>query len=236
MQSPTSSNLTDTILQVKEVYKSYALGETKVHALRGLSLNLKVGEFTAIVGTSGSGKSTLLNLIGGIDTADSGDVQVDGQSWAALSDDRRSEMRNKLVGFVFQSFNLMPMLDVYKNIELPLLIRKDLSSAERAERVQKLLLEVGLAEFAQQRPDKLSGGQRQRVAIARALVTHPLLVIADEPTANLDSGTTQQIIALMQDLNRKNKTTFIFSTHDEKLMAHVKRIIRMKDGLLHEDE
>lgn len=225
------SSVSDSILVINNVSKSYQLGETKVHALRDLSLTLKIGEFTAVVGTSGSGKSTLLNLIGGIDTQDSGTIMVSGHSWADLSDNKRSEMRNKLIGFVFQSFNLMPMLDVFKNVELPLLIQ-NLTVAERKARVEKLLEDVGLKDFARQRPDKLSGGQRQRVAIARALVSHPLLVIADEPTANLDSETTHQIIELMRELNRKNRTTFIFSTHDEKLMTHVNRIIRMKDGKL----
>ncbi|MBC7659554.1 MAG: ABC transporter ATP-binding protein [Chitinophagaceae bacterium] len=232
MRSQDVSSFPDHILNISEVFKSYQLGETKVHALRGLNLQVKVGEFTAVVGTSGSGKSTLLNLIGGIDTADSGLIEVSGQSWASLSDNKRSEMRNRLVGFVFQSFNLMPTLDVFKNVELPLLIQKDLTAAVRKERVERLLEDVGLKDFARQRPDKLSGGQRQRVAIARALVSNPLLVIADEPTANLDSETTFQIIELMRDLNQKNKTTFIFSTHDEKLMTHVNRIIRMKDGKL----
>lgn len=232
MRSQDVSSFPDHILNISDVFKSYQLGETKVHALRGLNLQVKVGEFTAVVGTSGSGKSTLLNLIGGIDTADSGLIEVSGQSWASLSDNKRSEMRNRLVGFVFQSFNLMPTLDVFKNVELPLLIQKDLTAAVRKERVERLLEDVGLKDFARQRPDKLSGGQRQRVAIARALVSNPLLVIADEPTANLDSETTFQIIELMRDLNQKNKTTFIFSTHDEKLMTHVNRIIRMKDGKL----
>jgi putative ABC transport system ATP-binding protein len=193
------------------------------------------GEFIAVVGTSGSGKSTLLNIIGGIDAADSGVVELGGLEWSKLPDDQRSEMRNKMVGFVFQSFNLMPMLNVYENIELPLLIRKDITPDERKFRVDKLLFDVGLHEFAKYKPEKLSGGQRQRVAIARALVTQPMLVIADEPTANLDSQTTHSIISLMKDLNQRNKTTFIFSTHDEKLMTHVNCIIRMKDGRLHSE-
>ncbi|RYZ58451.1 MAG: ABC transporter ATP-binding protein [Proteobacteria bacterium] len=229
MQSPQVS---EDILVLHDVYKSYQLGEIKVSALKALSLTLKAGEFTAVVGTSGSGKSTLLNLIGGIDTPDSGLVQVGGEAWADMNESLRSEARNRKIGFIFQSFNLMPMLNVFENVELPLLIQKELSHAERKSRVDKLLVDVGLGEFSKHRPDKLSGGQRQRVAIARALVTKPLIVIADEPTANLDSETTKQIIGLMRDLNEKNKTTFIFSTHDEKLMAHVNRILRMKDGQL----
>lgn len=229
MQSP---QVTEDILVLRDVYKSYQLGEVKVAALKALSLTLKAGEFTAVVGTSGSGKSTLLNLIGGIDTPDSGLVQVGGEAWVDMNESVRSEARNRKIGFIFQSFNLMPMLNVFENVELPLLIQKEITSAERKSRVDKLLQDVGLGTFSNHRPDKLSGGQRQRVAIARALVTKPLIVIADEPTANLDSETTKQIIALMRDLNEKNKTTFIFSTHDEKLMSHVNRILRMKDGQL----
>ena len=226
---------TEYVLSMTDVVKTYQLGETKVHALRGLNLKMKAGEFTAVVGTSGSGKSTMLNLIGGIDHADSGIVEVGGKVWAALSDDERSEARNTMIGFIFQSFNLMPTLNVFENIELPLMIQKHLAKSERYERVNTLLHEVGLDKFAQYRPDKLSGGQRQRVAIARALVTRPYIVIADEPTANLDSETTATIIKLMRELNLKNKTTFIFSTHDEKLMTQVDRKLRMKDGQLVEN-
>lgn len=223
------------VISLDSVHKSYKLGETQVHALRGLSLSINEGEFTAVVGTSGSGKSTLLNLIGGIDSADSGSVKIADFDWAALSDKQRSRLRNRLLGFVFQSFNLMPMLNVYENVEIPLLLQNEISAAERKKRVESLLNDVGLAEFIHHRPDKLSGGQRQRVAIARALITQPLVVIADEPTANLDSETTRQVIGLMQELNQKRKVTFIFSTHDEKLMAQVKRVVRMRDGVLTED-
>lgn len=221
-----------TVISLRDVYKTYRLGETTVPALRGVNLSLEAGEFIAVVGTSGSGKSTLLNIIGGIDKADSGLVEINGQPWAGLSDNRRSELRSQFLGFVFQSFNLMPMLNVQENIELPLMIQPWVSVAERKERVKALLADVGLERFAKYRPDKLSGGQRQRVAIARALVTQPLVVIADEPTANLDSETTHTIINLMQDMNVKRKVTFLFSTHDEKLMARVKKVVRMKDGLI----
>ena len=223
------------VIELRDVHKSYTLGQAMVPALRGLSLSLHSGEFIAVVGASGSGKSTLLNIIGGIDKADSGEVAVNGQSWAGLSDNRRSEMRNQFFGFVFQSFNLLPMLNVRENIELPLMIQKRVSSSERLRRVDSLLADVGLSDYALQRPDKLSGGQRQRVAIARALITQPLVVIADEPTANLDSVTTQQVVTLMQELNTQKKVTFIFSTHDEKLMAQVKRIVRIKDGVLSDE-
>lgn len=223
------------VLSMTDVVKTYQLGETKVHALRGLNLKMKAGEFTAVVGTSGSGKSTMLNLIGGIDRADSGTVEVGGKIWSQMNDDERSKARNTMIGFIFQSFNLMPTLNVFENVELPLMVQKHISKKERQDRVRGLLHDVGLDQFAQYRPDKLSGGQRQRVAIARALVTHPYIVIADEPTANLDSETTATIIRLMRELNLKNKTTFIFSTHDEKLMTQVDRKLRMKDGQLVDD-
>lgn len=220
------------VLSMTDVVKTYKLGETRVHALRGLNLKMTAGEFTAVVGTSGSGKSTMLHLIGGIDRPDSGIVKVGGKVWSEMSDDECSQARNSMIGFIFQSFNLMPTLNVFENIELPLLKQKKVLKGERQERVQKLLADVGLEAFAKQRPDKLSGGQRQRVAIARALVTQPLIVIADEPTANLDSETTATIIDLMRTLNVKNRTTFIFSTHDEKLLTKVDRKLRMKDGQL----
>jgi putative ABC transport system ATP-binding protein len=220
------------VVELRDIRKSYPLGETEVQALRGVTLGLKHGEFIAVVGASGSGKSTLLNIIGGIDRPDAGQVLVNGQSWADLSDNRRSELRNQFFGFVFQSFNLMPMLSVFENVELPLMIQKNLSQTERKKRVEALLADVGLTDFTRQKPDKLSGGQRQRVAIARSLVTDPHVVIADEPTANLDSVTTMQVVKLMLDLNAKKNVTFIFSTHDERLMSQVKRIIRLKDGVL----
>jgi putative ABC transport system ATP-binding protein len=222
----------DVIVSLNQVHKSYALGETRVHALRGVDLQLHRGEFTALVGPSGSGKSTLLNIVGCIDEPDSGGVLFDGTDTGKLSDDERSRLRNHKVGFIFQSFNLVPVLNVYENIELPLLIHPDLKPAERRERVKAAIADVGLEEFAQQVPDKLSGGQRQRVAIARALATQPLLVLADEPTANLDSVTAHKIIDLMLELNERRKVTFLFSTHDEKLMARVARTIHMRDGVL----
>lgn len=227
---PISPDTGKHVIALRGVSKSFKLGETSVHALRGLDLDIEAGEFVAIVGTSGSGKTTLLNIIGGIDIADSGVVTINGQNFANLSEREKSRFRNRFFGFVFQSFNLMPMLTVAENVELPLMIQKDISAAERRLRVDQLLKDVGLEAYAKQKPDKLSGGQRQRVAIARALVSKPLVVIADEPTANLDSETTQQIVGLMQELNRKNQVTFLFSTHDEKLMGRVRRIIRMRDG------
>lgn len=218
------------LVSLSDVRKTYRLGETEVQALRGVNLRVLPGEFTAIVGASGSGKSTLLNIIGCIDAPDSGTVEFEGRSTLRLSEDEKSQLRNRSMGFVFQSFNLVPVLTVAENIELPLLLQKELSTAQRAERVLSAMTDVGLQDYAKQWPDKLSGGQRQRVAIARALVTSPKLVIADEPTANLDSATAHRIVDLLAELNANRNVTFLFSTHDEKLMGRVKRIIRIQDG------
>lgn len=221
-----------TIVRLQDVHKTYRLGEALVPALRGVTLDLRRGEFTALVGASGSGKSTLLNMVGCIDEPDGGAVLVEGRDVAHLSDDERSRLRNEKIGFIFQSFNLIPVLNVVENVELPLLINDRIPVSERADRVQQAICDVELEDHATHLPDKLSGGQRQRVAIARALVTSPLLVLADEPTANLDSGTTHRIIDLMLRLNATRGVTFFFSTHDEKLMARVARIVHISDGEL----
>lgn len=220
------------VVEIKNVYKSYQLGSTVVPALQGLSLNLEKGEFAALIGSSGSGKTTLLNLIGCLDDADKGDVLIDGISIRSLSEDQKSDLRNQKIGYIFQSFNLIPVLSIYENVELPLTIRPHLSEKDRHDKVMAALTDVGLDSFAQQRPDQLSGGQRQRVAIARALVTEPSLILADEPTANLDSKTAHHIIDLMFDLNKKRHVTFFFCTHDEKLMSRVQRIVKIKDGVI----
>ncbi len=220
------------IIELHEVHKSYQLGKTLTPALRGVDLKLWAGDFTAVVGASGSGKSTLLNIVGCIDQPDSGEVFVQGRSVLSLSDNDKSELRNQKIGFIFQTFNLIPVLNVYDNIELPLTIQKSISSITRRQRVMEALERVGLLEFGKHLPDQLSGGQRQRVAIARALVTNPSLVLADEPTANLDSVTAHKIIDLMLKINESTKVTFLFSTHDEKLMSRVKNIVRIQDGRL----
>jgi len=222
----------NAFIRLDAVHKTYRLGETTVPALRGVTLDLHKGEFTAIVGPSGAGKSTLLHLVGCIDEPDRGVVLVEGTDVATLSDDERSRLRNRKIGFIFQSFNLVPVLDARENIELPLLLHGHVSTSERAARVQQALEDVGIAGFAHHLPDRLSGGQRQRVAIARALVTHPLLVLADEPTANLDSATAHHILDLMVELNEKRGVTFLFSTHDEKLIRRVGRVVQISDGLL----
>lgn len=228
------SNLSskDVIVSLKSLVKSYKLGETTVHALRGVDLSLHRGEFTAVVGASGSGKSTLLNIIGCIDEADSGEVNFDGIDVAHLSDDAKSQLRNRKIGFIFQSFNLIPVLNVYENVELPLLINHDVKASERKQRIMAALSDVGLQNLQHHRPDQLSGGQRQRVAIARALAGHPDLVLADEPTANLDSANSAKIIDLMLELNARHKVTFLFSTHDERLMGRVSRIVHIHDGVI----
>jgi putative ABC transport system ATP-binding protein len=219
-----------TFVALRELKKSYTLGETKVDALRGITLELRKGEFTAVLGTSGSGKSTLLNMLGCIDTPDSGEVIIDGVNILNMSENDRATFRNEKLGFIFQSFNLIPVLNVYENVMLPLLINKTIPAAQRDQKVMDILKDVGLGDKAKSRPDQLSGGQRQRVAIARALVTEPVIVLADEPTANLDSATTQQIIDIMLAMNAKRHVTFFFSTHDEKLIRQVNRVVRIKDG------
>jgi putative ABC transport system ATP-binding protein len=228
----TTVTIESTIIELKNIKKSYRLGETTVPALQGVSLQLKRGEFTAVVGASGSGKSTLLNMVGCIDDPDSGEIILDGVDVTQLDDDRKSDMRNRNIGFIFQSFNLVPVLDVYENVELPLLINPEIPRAEHQDRVIRALKDVGIDHLAKNLPDQLSGGQRQRVAIARALAGHPSLVLADEPTANLDSVNSHRIIDLMLELNRSRGVTFLFSTHDEKLMDRVSRKIHIADGLL----
>jgi putative ABC transport system ATP-binding protein len=225
----------EALVRLEGVTKSYRLGQTLVPALRGISLELHRGEFTALVGPSGSGKSTLLNIVGCLDAPDAGRVEIGGTDVVALGDDDRSRLRNRRVGFIFQSFNLVPVLNVRENVELPLLVHDRLTPADRRRRVEQALADVELSEYGGRRPDELSGGQRQRVAIARALVTDPTLVLADEPTANLDSVTAQRILDLMVDLNGRRGVTFLFSTHDEKLMARVGRHFHIRDGLLDED-
>jgi len=220
------------IVSIQNATKDYRLGKVVVPALRGVSLEVSRGDFLSIAGPSGSGKTTLLNLIGCVDTATSGKVEVAGRDTAKLSERELTRLRLDTIGFIFQSFNLVGVLDVYRNIELPLLLQNTLSAAERSKRVLALLDRVGLHEHARHRPNELSGGQRQRVAIARALVTRPGLVLADEPTANLDSVTGQNILDLMKELNRTEKTTFIFSTHDARVMAHASSLVRLADGKL----
>jgi len=217
------------LIDLNEIVKDYYLGETIVHALKGVTLQIDERAFVAVWGPSGSGKTTLLNLIGAIDEPTVGSVRLKGQDISMLSDNQKSELRNEMIGFIFQNFNLVPVLSALENVMLPLQIR-GVSTGEAKRRSMQRLYQVGLADFVQHRPDKLSGGQHQRVAIARALVSDPSLVIADEPTANLDTKTAMRIIELMKDLNKEERVTFIFSTHDQRLLGQVDRLIQLEDG------
>lgn len=218
------------VVELQNVKKIYMLDKTEVHALRGIDLAIKEGEFVCIAGPSGSGKTTILNLIGCIDKPTEGTVLIDNEDVSKFNDKKLTNYRLNKLGFIFQSFNLIPVLNVYENIEFPLLLQKNISKEERRQRVMRLIKEVGLEDRIKNKPSELSGGQRQRVAIARALVTKPVIVLADEPTANLDSETGDKIISLMKQINEIEKTTFIFSTHDPDIMKHAQRIIRLHDG------
>ena len=219
------------LISLKGITKSYQLGQTSVPALRGVDLDVEAGEFTVVMGPSGSGKTTLLNIIGLLDRSDAGSFKLDGEELAGRDFNDMAALRNRKIGFIFQSFNLIPVLDVSENIEFPCLLRKEDRGALR-KRVELLAEEVGLTSVLTHRPDELSGGQRQRVAIARALVTQPEIVLADEPTANLDSATSEQILQLMERLNASRGVTFLFSTHDPRIMKRAKRVVLMADGKL----
>jgi putative ABC transport system ATP-binding protein len=220
------------VIELKDVVKEYPLGKTSVHALRGVDLSVKEGDFTSIVGPSGSGKTTLLNIIGCIDHATEGIVKVHGKDVTTMSDYSLTLLRLHSIGFIFQTFNLIPVLNVRENVEFPLLLMKSKNYTKKQikDRAEKLIEEVDLTEHINHRPYELSGGQRQRVAIARALVTNPDIVLADEPTANLDSETGERILSLMKELNEIEKTTFIFSTHDPEILKYAKSITKIRDG------
>ncbi len=215
---------------VRDVSKTYRLGKVAVTALAGVSLTVEAGEFMAVAGPSGSGKTTLLNLIGCLDTPTSGEIEIEGERVGMLSPGGRADLRARKLGFIFQTFNLIPVLTAYENVEYPLLIHR--RGGDVAARVRAALEQVGLADRARHRPPELSGGQQQRVAIARALVGEPALVLADEPTANLDSRTGHDIIELMRRLNRERGTTFVFSTHDPRIMTAADRVLEISDGRL----
>jgi len=223
------------LLSLRSISKDYQLGRTIVPALRGVDLDVEAGEFTVVMGPSGSGKSTLLNLIGCLDRPTSGTYVLDGTPIGERDFDELADVRNQRIGFIFQSFNLIPVLDVYENIELPCLIRGRRDAALQA-RVRAVAEAVGLTPHLAHRPDELSGGQRQRVAIARALVTEPRLVLADEPTANLDRATAEQIVDLMAALNRERGVTFLFSTHDAHVTGRARRVVELADGRIVSDE
>ena len=218
------------LVRVEDVSKKYSLGEQDVWALRNVSLTVDAGVFMAIAGPSGSGKSTLLNLMGCIDAPTTGNVVVDGHATSGRTPDQLAAVRARTIGFVFQTFNLFPVLSAEENVEYPLLQLAEVTPGERRQRVARFLELVGLAKFARHRPNQLSGGQRQRVAIARALCTHPRIVLADEPTANLDHTTGEGILELMKEINHSLGTTFVFSTHDKKVIAKADRLVRIEDG------
>jgi len=225
------------IVKLPGVKKVYAMGKVSLEAVKGVDLAIEKGDFISIAGPSGSGKTTILNMIGCIDTPTEGSVEIDGRSTANLKDRELTTLRHETLGFIFQSFNLVPVLNVYENIEFPLLLgRERMAAKEKRQWIDYLMDQVGLADQRRQRPNELSGGQRQRVAIARALATKPQIVLADEPTANLDSATGESIIGLMKTINRAEHTTFIFSTHDPKIVAIADHVVRLQDGRVTSEE
>ncbi len=223
------------MITVRSLHKIYKTGEIEVHAIRGIDLEIEPGEFTAIVGPSGSGKTTLLNLIGGLDEPTEGQVIIDGTDITRLKDSELIDFRLWNIGFVFQAYNLIPVLTAQENIEFIMHLQGK-PKEERRRRALELLQEVGLAERANARPSQLSGGQQQRVAVARALASKPKFVLADEPTANLDSVSTENLLNIMEKLNREEGMTFVFSTHDQRVVRKAHRIIRIEDGHIVGDE
>jgi len=222
-------------IQLKSVSKEYKLGMTAVHALQNASVAIGQGEYVAITGPSGSGKSTLLHLMGALDQPTSGEILMDGEPVNKLDDSSLARIRRDKIGFIFQSFNLIPVLSVYGNVEFPLLLQKT-PKKERQDRVRAILDRVGLGSRVDHKTEELSGGQRQRVAIARALVTNPSVILSDEPTANLDSRTGREIIELMQTLNDEQRVTLVFATHDRGIVADARRVISVLDGRIREDK
>lgn len=227
--------MADSIVQVRDLARTYQQGQIEVQALRGVSLDIAPGEFTALMGPSGSGKTTLLNQIGALDTPSAGSVLIDGQELVGMDKIARSNLRLNRIGFVFQAYNLIPVLTAFENAEFVLMMR-GVGPAERTERVMRTLAAVGLAGMEHRLPSELSGGQQQRVAVARAIVGEPALVLADEPTANLDSKTGDDLLDLMKSLNREQGITFVFATHDPKVMQAARRVVTLVDGKISEDK
>ncbi len=222
------------VTRVENVTRTYKVGNTETQALRGVSLCIENGEFTALVGPSGSGKTTLLQLIGCLDQPTSGQVYINGKDVSKLNRNQRADMRRGTIGFVFQFFALIPTLTAYENIEMPLLL-VGVGGAERHKRVTELLEAVDLTAHAHHRPDQLSGGQQQRVAVARALATKPSLILADEPTANLDTPNGKQVMETMTRLNKETGVTFVFATHDPRVIRYARRVVTLRDGLIVEN-
>lgn len=226
----------DQIVKLEDVSKEYRVGRIAVPAIRGITLSIDAGAFLSIAGPSGSGKTTLLNLIGCIDRPTAGSVYLEGTEISALPSSRLAEIRSSSLGFIFQTFNLVPVLSALENVEFPLVISGTMGGRERRRRAQEMLEEVGLADLMGRRPNELSGGQQQRIAVARALVKQPAIVLADEPTANLDSGTGGSILELMREMNERRGTTFLFSTHDRMVMEYARRLILLRDGRIERDD
>ena len=226
---------TRMIVEIKNLIKKFSIGGSYFTALNEISLNIEKGEFSGLVGASGSGKTTLLNIIGGLDSPTSGDVKVLNKTISETSHTERALIRRENMGFIFQSYNLLPVYSVYENVELPLILNK-VEKNNRRQKVLDAIEAVGLSDKVSSRPNQLSGGQCQRTAIARAIVHNPALILADEPTANLDSENSHHIMQIMKKLNNEYNTSFIFATHDEKIMSYLKRIIHIEDGKIFKDE
>ena len=222
------------VTKVTNVTREFKIGEVETHALRGVDLSIENGEFAALVGPSGSGKTTLLQIIGLLDQPTTGTVCVNGKDVTHLNRDQRADLRRGTIGFIFQFFALIPTLTAYENVEMPLLLN-GVKAAERRERVNAMLEAVGLSDRAHHRPDQLSGGQQQRVSVARALAIRPSLILADEPTANLDTENGKQVMELMQRLNKETGTTFVFATHDPRVIKYAARVVTLRDGLIVEN-
>ncbi|MFC1770555.1 ABC transporter ATP-binding protein, partial [Candidatus Margulisiibacteriota bacterium] len=220
----------------ENTFKHYYIGKLEVPALRGISISIEAGDFATIAGPSGSGKTTMLNLFGCLDKPSDGKVFINSEDVSDMSANKLADVRNYNIGFIFQTFNLIPVLTAFENVEFPLILHKNINAQERKEMIMNLLTEVGIAELAHRKPNEMSGGQQQRVAIARALVKKPKVVLADEPTANLDSKTGEDILKLMKNLNQKNKTVFVFSTHDPMVMKYAERLIAIHDGQIQSDK
>ena len=231
----SGSNGKSPVVELEEVTKVYQQGDQRVDALRGLTMAVRSGEFTAISGPSGSGKTTALNLIGALDTPTSGTVRLEGADLGTLSRQELSHLRRDRIGFVFQAYNLLPILSAYENAEIVMAVQ-GVAEAERRPRVMELLARVGLEGMEDRRPSELSGGQQQRVAIARAIAARPAVVLADEPTANVDSTTADTLLEMMETLNREQQVTFLFSTHDPRVMARARRLVRLVDGRIEKDD